>query len=106
MPIEVITMGWAILIVGGRVIMRTRINLVRLAAIILMERRILMMRRIFIKRSGIFVMRKAIKLVMLTKLIMRVEVVVVHGAIWAAMRRRVKAFFFVIGILVPMMGIS
>jgi hypothetical protein len=110
MAIEVIIMGWArIPIMGRRVIMmRTRIAVVRLAAIILMERWILMMRRILFNRAGILVMRKAIKLVVLTKLIMRVEVVVVHGAIWAMMRRRVKAFglLFVQGILVLIVGIS
>src|SRR6266852_7274199 len=87
MAIEVITIGWAIPIVGRRVFMMgTRISVVRLAAIIFMVRRIL------IVRAGVFVMRIAIKFVMLTKLIMRVEIVVVHFAICAMMRRRVKAF--------------
>jgi hypothetical protein len=110
MPIKLIIMGWArIPIMGRRVIMmRTRISVVRLAAIILMERRILMMRWIFVIRAGTLVMRKAIELVMLTKLIMRVEIVLVDGAMWATMRRRVKAFglLFVKGILVLMVGIS
>ena len=107
MVIELITMNWARMPIMGRVIMRTRIYVVRLAAIILMKRRILMTRWIFVKGAGILVMRKAIKLVMLTKLVMRVEVVLVNGAIWiwAMMRPRVKAlrFLFVKGIL---MGIS
>jgi hypothetical protein len=108
MAIELITMGWARMpIMGRRIIMRTRICVVRLAAIILMERRILMTRWVFVKGAGILVMRIAIKLVMLTKLIMRVEIVLVHGAIWiwAMVRPRVKALglFFVKGILV---GIS
>ena len=85
--------------------MGTRISVVRLAAIILMDRRILM---------GILVirMRKAIAIklvmVMLTKLILRFVIVVVRGAMWAMMRRGVKAFglWFDIGILVPMVGIS
>ena len=44
-------------------------------------------------RAGILVMRKAInKLsVMLTKLIMRVEIVLVHGAMWAMMRAERKS---------------
>ena len=104
LAIEIITMGWTIPIMGRNVfVMGTRIRVVRLAAIILMERRIL------IKRAGgILVMRDAIKLLMFTKLVMRVEVVVVHGAISAMMRLRVKAFvlLFVIRILVPMVRIS
>src|SRR6266446_5443462 len=96
----VITIG------GRRVIMGTGISVVRLAAIILVERGILMMRRIIVIRVGILVVREAIKLVMLTILIMRVEIVVVHGTIWATMRR-IKAFgLFVKGIVVPMVGIS
>jgi hypothetical protein len=110
MAIELITMGWArIPIMGRRVIMMgTRITVVRLTAIILMERRILRTRWIFVKRAGILVVRKAIKLVMLTILIMRVEIVLVAIWIWATMRRRVKAFglLFVKGILLPMVGIS
>src|SRR5713226_3910667 len=97
MPIELITMVRVIM-------MGTGISVVRLAAIILME---LMMRWVFVIRAGIFMM-EAIKLVMSKILIMRVEIVVVHGAMWATMRMRIKALglLFIIRIRVPMVGES
>jgi hypothetical protein len=97
MPIELITMVRVIM-------MGTGISVVRMAAIILME---LMMRWEFVIRAGI-VMMEAIKLVMSKILIMRVEIVLVHGAMWATMPRRIKAFglLFIKRILVPVVGES
>jgi len=78
---------------------------VRLAAIIFMERTRIVMRWIFVIRARKLMMREAIKLVMLTILIMGVEIVVVGATMMRTGRVKALGLLFIVGILVPVVEI-